>query len=148
MDTTHASSTTFANSHDPITMSQNTASEPHKAPRGQRKIVRKAEVKDTATSKRSQILAKNRHAADRYRLRQKDYVKNLERRSRTELEKRMALAKLVESLKQEVQQLKNVLTMQSACNCSYILESRAVGVWSDEFASDPTGSLVSLGTIW
>ena len=88
--------------------------------RGRRKKAMNANADDLTVSNRLQVLTKNREAANRYRLRQKDYVKNLERRCRNEREKRRALVTLVRSLEHEVLHLKNALVKQSTCNCSYI----------------------------
>lgn len=71
-------------------------------------------------SKRLKVLAKNREAANRYRLRQKDYVKNLERRCQREAEKRRLQNSLLQSLQQEVAHLQQELFKQSSCQCRYI----------------------------
>ena len=88
--------------------------------RGKRRKSYKIEDDDPPTSKRKQILAKNRQAANRYRLRQKDYVKTLERRCRAELEERRAKVSLVKSLEYEVSQLKIMLISQGSCNCAFM----------------------------
>ena len=72
--------------------------------------------------KRSKVLAKNRQAANRYRMRQKDYVKNLERRCHREVEKRRFQTKQVQLLQLELADLENELMRQGACNCNYIRE--------------------------
>jgi len=71
-------------------------------------------------SKRIKVLAKNREAANRYRLRQKDYVKNLERRCQREAEKRRLQNSLIQSLQHEVAHLQQELFKQSSCQCRYI----------------------------
>ena len=60
------------------------------------------------------------HRSEHEYLRQKDYVHNLERRCRAELEEKRARTALVKSLEDEVSQLKNMLISQSSCNCSYM----------------------------
>jgi hypothetical protein len=74
-----------------------------------------------AAKQRSKVLAKNRVAANRYRLRQKEYVENLERRCRKEIEQRHIQSSLVTSLQQEISHLNEEIVMQSSlCNCMHI----------------------------
>ena len=105
----------------PVPDSQRTVTTSQTRPgRGRRRKSYKIENADPPASKQKQILAKNRQAANRYRLRQKDYVKNLERRCRTELDERRAKLLLVRSLEYQVSQLKNLLISQSSCNCAFM----------------------------
>jgi len=73
----------------------------------------------TASSKRAEALAKNRQAANRYRVRQKEYVKNLEQRCRTELEKQRVQAAMIIRLRSEVSNLKDELLRVGLCGCLF-----------------------------
>jgi hypothetical protein len=71
-----------------------------------------------ADQRRSKALAKNRMAANRYRLRQKEYVENLEQRCKEEIEQRHIKSSLVKSLQQEIIRLNDEIIRQSSqCNC-------------------------------
>ena len=87
--------------------------------RRRRKESTKAIPEKFRASKRSQNLAKNRQAAHRYRLRQKESIKKLERKHLVELEKRRARRLLLRSLQMEMLHLRDELIQQSACNCLY-----------------------------
>ena len=69
---------------------------------------------------RSNALAKNRKAANKYRLRQKDYIENIRRRCQTEAEQRRIQSSLVRSLQDEISFLKDEVLKQSGCSCKYI----------------------------
>jgi hypothetical protein len=59
--------------------------------------------------------------ANRYRLRQKEYVKNLEQRCRREVEQTHIKSPIVKSLQQEFVRLKEELIRQSSlCNCMHV----------------------------
>jgi len=80
----------------------------------------KSSLDQFSESKRSQMLAKNRQAANRYRLRQNEYVKSLERRSRSETVKKEAHRAMLRSLQMQVSCLKIELIKHINCDCKYI----------------------------
>jgi hypothetical protein len=70
---------------------------------------------------RAMVLAKNRMAANRYRLRQKEYVKNLEQQCKKEVEQRRVKNSLVKSLQQEILRLKEEIVRRSdLCDCMHL----------------------------
>lgn len=71
-----------------------------------------------ADQQRSRVLARNRMAANRHPLRQKEYVENLEQRCKEEMEQRHIKSSLVKYLQQEIIRLNDEIIRQgSQCNC-------------------------------
>jgi hypothetical protein len=89
--------------------------------KGRRKRPRATPAKLSMTEadqRRAKALAQNRVAANRYRLRQKEYVENLELRCKEEIEQRQIKSSLVKSLQQEIIRLNDEIIRQSSqCNC-------------------------------
>jgi hypothetical protein len=92
--------------------------------KGRRKRSRATQINTSASQtdkQRAKVLAKNRMAANRYRLRQKEYVKNLEQRCKKEVEQTHIKSSIVKSLQQEIVRLKEELIRQSSlCNCMHV----------------------------
>lgn len=92
--------------------------------KGRRKRSRVTQINTSASEtdkQRAKVLAKNRMAANRYRLRQKEYIKNLEQRCKEEVEQTHIKSSIVKSLQQEIVRLKEELIRQSSlCNCMHI----------------------------
>src|SRR5271170_233274 len=92
--------------------------------KGRRKRCRATQINTSASEtdkQRTKVLAKNRMAANRYRLRQKEYVKNLEQRCQKEVEQTHIKSSIVRSLQQEIVRLKEeVIRQSSLCNCMHV----------------------------
>jgi len=75
---------------------------------------------DTALSKRENVLAKNRRAANRSRKKHKEYVKKLVQRCHVEMERKRIQSSLVKSLQHEIAYLKEEIFKKAMCSYTYM----------------------------
>lgn len=75
---------------------------------------------DTALSKRENVLAKNRRAANRSRKKHKEYIKKLVQRCHVEMERKRIQSSLVKSLQHEIAYLKEEIFKKAMCSYTYM----------------------------